>query len=61
MTPKVPNTHAPDRKGLPLCGQIGGKVVTVGATCKKCARIRAGGYGRSVSKLFAFPVGNRLR
>lgn len=61
MDPKPLSTHAPDRKGLPLCGQIGGKVVTCSATCKKCARIKAGGYGRTVSRLFAFKVGSRVR
>ena len=55
------NTHEPDKKGLPMCGQVGGKVVSAGATCKKCARIKAGGYGRSVSKLYSFPIGARAR
>lgn len=58
---KPANTHAPGRNGAPVCGQIGGKVVKTGATCKKCARILAGGYGRKVSKFFSFAVGSRAR
>lgn len=61
MEPKPLKTHEPDRNGAPLCGRPGGKVVKVGATCKACARIKAGGVGRLASKLFTFPIGSRVR
>lgn len=57
---RTPKTHEADRNGAPMCGKPG-KVVATGATCKACARIKAGGYGRTVSPLFRFAIGARAR